>query len=82
MAARNTFTAKQQRFVSDYLIDLNARQAANRAGYSAKMVKVMGAENLTKPNIASAIALAQAERSARTTGTAHGVGDSATVILG
>ena len=44
-------TAKQQRFCDEYLIDLNATQAAIRAGYSKKTARVMAAENLTKPNI-------------------------------
>lgn len=52
-------TPKQQRFVEEYLIDLNATQAAIRAGYSEKTAKEIGSENLTKPNIAKAIAEAQ-----------------------
>ena len=52
-------TPKQQRFVEEYLIDLNATQAAIRAGYSEKTAKEIGNENLTKPNIAKAIAEAQ-----------------------
>lgn len=59
-------TEKQQRFVDEYLIDLNATQAAIRAGYSAKTAAVIGNENLIKPYIADAIAKAQAERSERT----------------
>lgn len=52
-------TPKQQRFVEEYLIDLNATQAAIRAGYSEKTAKSVGHENLTKPDIAKAIAEAQ-----------------------
>jgi phage terminase small subunit len=48
-------TPKQQRFVDEYLIDLNATQAAIRAGYSAKTANVIACENLSKPNIAAAI---------------------------
>lgn len=48
-------TDKQQRLVDEYLIDLNATQAAIRAGYSEKTAKEIGSENLTKPNIAKAI---------------------------
>ena len=59
-------TQKQQRFVEEYLIDLNATQAAIRAGYSEKTAKEIGAENLTKPNISKAIAEAQAKLSERT----------------
>ena len=44
-------TAKQMRFCDEYLIDLNATQAAIRAGYSEKTAGVMAAENLTKPII-------------------------------
>ena len=44
-------TAKQQRFVQEYLIDFNATRAAIQAGYSEKTARFIGAENLTKPNI-------------------------------
>ena len=44
-------TKKQKRFVEEYLIDLNATQAAIRAGYSPTTAKEIGCENLTKPNI-------------------------------
>tara|TARA_R110002020_G_scaffold95937_9_gene230114 strand:+ start:52811 stop:53365 length:555 start_codon:yes stop_codon:yes gene_type:complete len=59
-------TAKQERFVAEYLIDLNATQAAIRAGYSVKTARQVGAENLTKPVISSALAEAQAKRAERT----------------
>ena len=49
MAAK--MTAKQMRFCDEYLIDLNATQAAIRAGYSEKTATVIGSENLTKPYI-------------------------------
>lgn len=48
-------TPKQQRFVDEYLIDLNATQAALRAGYSEKTSYSIGQENLNKPEIAKAI---------------------------
>ena len=57
---------KQSRFVEEYLVDLNATQAAIRAGYSEKTANRTGSENLSKPVIADAIQIAQAERSART----------------
>ena len=63
-------TPKQQRFVDEYLIDLNATQAAIRAGYSAKTAKETGYENLTKPHIAEAVQMAQAARSEETGTTA------------
>ena len=44
-------TAKQKKFCDEYLIDLNATQAAIRAGYSEKTADVIGCENLIKPNI-------------------------------
>ena len=59
-------TAKQERFVEEYLIDLNATQAAIRAGYSRKTANRTGSENLSKPGIAEAIAKRQKERSERT----------------
>ena len=49
--AEKRLTAKQQRFCDEYLIDLNATQAAIRAGYSEKTAKQIGQENLTKPDI-------------------------------
>jgi phage terminase small subunit len=48
-------TAKQVRFVEEYVIDFNATQAAIRAGYSHKTAGMIGAENLTKPIIQKAI---------------------------
>lgn len=55
-------TDKQQMFVKEYLIDLNATQAAIRAGYSEETAAVIGSENLIKPNIQKAIQQAQKER--------------------
>lgn len=59
-------TAKQQRFVDEYLKDLNATQAAIRAGYSEKTAQQIGAENLSKPVIQAAIQEAKNKRSERT----------------
>ena len=59
-------TAKQQRFVDEYLKDLNATQAAIRAGYSKKTAASIGQENLTKPEIAKALKEAMQGRSERT----------------
>lgn len=59
-------TKKQKLFIDEYLIDLNATQAAIRAGYSVDTAAAIGCENLTKPNIQQAIAVAMAERSKRT----------------
>lgn len=66
-------TAKQQLFVKEYLVDLNATQAAIRAGYSAKTAEVIGHENLRKPKIAEAIEKAMDKRSERTEITADRV---------
>ena len=44
-------TDKQKRFCDEYLIDLNATQAAIRAGYSKKTVFIIANENLKKPYI-------------------------------
>jgi phage terminase small subunit len=66
-------TAKQKRFVEEYLVDLNATQAAIRAGYSEHTAKVIAAENLTKPAIAEQIQAALDERSKRTDITADKV---------
>ena len=55
-------TPKQTQFVAEYLKDLNATQAAIRAGYSKKRADAIGYENLRKPDIAAAIEAAMAER--------------------
>ena len=59
-------TKKQKRFVEEYLIDLNATQAAIRAGYSPETAYSIGSENLKKPEIRACIEKAMAERSKRT----------------
>lgn len=71
--AATGLTAKQRRFVEEYLIDLNATQAAIRAGYSARRADAIGYENLRKPEIAAAVAAAQEDRSRRLSITADGV---------
>ena len=63
-------TAKRQAFVAEYLVDLNATQAAIRAGYSAKTANEQGARLLTNVSVAAAIAEAQAERAEKTQRTA------------
>jgi hypothetical protein len=64
MQSKN-LNAKQQCFVSEYLIDLNGTQAAIRAGYSVKTANEIAAENLSKPSIKAAIGAALAERAAK-----------------
>ena len=57
-------TAKQMRFCDEYLIDLNATQAAIRAGYSEKTAWAIGNENLTKPYLREYIDKRLAEKEA------------------
>lgn len=59
-------TEKQQRFVEEYLVDLNATQAAIRAGYSVKTADVQGSRMLGNVKVQSAIGEAMALRSRRT----------------
>lgn len=59
-------TPRQQRFVEEYLIDLNATAAARRAGYSAKTAEQQAARLLVNVKVAEAIAAAKAERSEKT----------------
>lgn len=59
-------TPKQQTFVDEYLVDLNATQAAVRAGYSPRTAGPQGARLLANVNVAAAIQEAQATRSQRT----------------
>lgn len=59
-------TEKQQRFVNEYLIDLNATQATIRAGYSTKTADVQGSRMLGNVKVQQAISEAMAERSKRT----------------
>lgn len=59
-------TPKQKRFIEEYLIDLNATQAAIRAGYSPRNADKIGSELLGKTRVSDAIKVAMAERSKRT----------------
>lgn len=59
-------TPKQQRFVEEYLIDLNATQAAIRSGYSEKTANEQGSRLLANVSISEAIAEAQNKRAERT----------------
>lgn len=52
---KGELTPKQQRFVEEYLVDLNATQAAIRAGYSAKTAEQLGYQLLQKPLVAEAV---------------------------
>lgn len=59
-------TPKQKRFVAEYLIDLNATQAAIRTGYSAKTAASQGARLLKQGGVARAVQAAQQARAVRT----------------
>lgn len=59
-------TDKQKRFVEEYLLDLNATQAAIRAGYSARNADKIGPELLGNTRVADAVSVKMAERSRRT----------------
>lgn len=59
-------TARQRRFVDEYLVDLNATQAAIRSGYAPSGARTEGARLLANADISDAIAAAQLKRSQRT----------------
>ena len=59
-------TKKQKLFIEEYLIDLNATQAAIRAGYSPDSARQSGSDNMNNPYIRAHIDKAMAERSKRT----------------
>lgn len=65
-SVKRPLTDKQKRFVMEYLVDLNATQAAIRAGYKPKNARVTGHENLLKPSIKEALQAAAAKREKRT----------------
>ena len=69
----NNLTPKQQRFCEEYAVDLNATQAAIRAGYSSKTARSIGQENLTKPDIQKYIQNVQAALKDKTLVTAEEV---------
>lgn len=59
-------TEKQQRFIEEYLVDLNAKQAAIRAGYSEKGAEVTGSKLLANPKVSAAVSTARDQQSQRT----------------
>lgn len=63
-------TEKMKRFAEEYIVDLNATQAAIRSGYSEKTAKSIGQENLTKPDIQTYVQELMNKRSQRTEVTA------------
>lgn len=58
-------TDKQKRFCDEYLVDMNATQAAIRSGYSKKAARAIGTENLSKPAIKEYIAQRMAEKESK-----------------
>lgn len=58
-------TPKQERFVQEYLVDLNATQAAIRAGYSEKTAREQASQLLSKLNIQDAVQAGKAARTQR-----------------
>jgi phage terminase small subunit len=66
-------TAKQSAFVKEYLVDLNATQAATRAGYSKKTANEQGSRLLTNVSVRSAVDAAIKARGDRTRSTADDV---------
>ncbi len=66
-------TSRQQRFVDEYLLDLNATQAAIRAGYSARTANEQGARLLAKASVSRAVASAKQSRAKATGITAERV---------
>jgi phage terminase small subunit len=63
--SQGELTPRQRRFVDEYLVDLNATQAAIRAGYSARTANEQGPRLLVNVGIATAIQAAQLARSER-----------------
>ena len=70
---KRKLTDKQRIFIKEYLVDLNATQAAIRAGYSKKTAEIIGHENLRKPNIATIIQEEMDKRAAKIDITAEKV---------
>jgi phage terminase small subunit len=56
-----SLTPKQRRFVAEYLVDLNATQAAIRCGYSKKTASAQGSRLLSKAKVAERVAAGQAK---------------------
>ncbi len=68
-------TARQSRFVDEYLVDLNAKQAAIRAGYAERSAEVTASRLLSNAKVAAAIQERMSARSERTKITADMVLD-------
>ncbi len=79
--AGSRLTEKQKRFAEEYLIDLNATQAAIRAGYSPKTAYSIGEENLKKPEIKACIDARLAEIRSEKTADAQEVLEYLTAVM-
>lgn len=66
MSQAQKLSARQAAFVAEYLVDLNATQAAIRAGYSAKTAQEQSSRLLSNVIVEAAIAKAQAKRAEKT----------------
>ena len=77
----NGLTPRQARFVEEYLVDLNATKAAERAGYSKKTANEQGARLLANVSVAAAVFAGKAARSERTKITADTVLEELMLIL-
>lgn len=71
--ALDVLTSKQQAFVREYLVTLNASDAARKAGYSAKTAAAIGNENIKKPEIQYAIDIGKLIRAEKTETSAQWV---------
>ena len=74
-------TEKQILFCNEYLIDLNATQAAIRAGYSEKTAKSIASENLTKPDIQEYIQKLMQERQSNLIASQNEVLETLTAVM-
>ena len=72
-SGKNGLTDKQKRFCDEYLCDMNATQAAIRAGYSKRTAYRTGADNLKKPQIRAYIDKRMAEKDAELIATQNEV---------
>jgi phage terminase small subunit len=82
MWEETAMTPKQRRFVEEYLIDLNATQAAIRAGYSEKTAYATGQKMLKKAEaVKNAIAAALSERARKSEVTAEYVLSNLQIVV-
>ena len=66
MGKNGKLTAKRVKFIQEYLVDMNATQAAIRSGYSAKRADAIGYDLLRITEVQEALAIARQELSAKT----------------